>query len=103
MHRLIPQSRREFLRDTSCGFAPPAAEMPPGHPEPGAAAMPPLFPKPRREFLRDTFCGFGSLALAAMLHRETTRSAQVNPLAPQPPHRPDPKAKAVIFLFMAGG
>src|SRR5436305_13324570 len=62
-----------------------------------------LIPQTRREFLRDTFCGFGSLALAAMLHQETARSAQVNPLAPRPSHRPDPKAKSVIFLFMAGG
>src|SRR5881227_3584342 len=68
-----------------------------------AFAMHRLIPQTRREFLRDTFCGFGSLALAAMLHQETARSAQVNPLAPRPPHRPDPKAKAVIFLFMAGG
>ena len=57
----------------------------------------------RREFLRDSFCGFGSLALAAMLRQEDLRSAQVNPLAPRPPHRADPKARAVIFLFMAGG
>src|SRR5262245_34252144 len=66
-------------------------------------AMPRLIPQTRREFLRDTFCGFGSLALAAMMHQENARSAQVNPLAPRPPHRSDPKAKAVIFLFMAGG
>src|SRR5580704_2513406 len=57
----------------------------------------------RRQFLRDSFCGFGSLALAALLQEERARAAQVNPLGPRPPHRPDPKAKAVIFLFMAGG
>jgi hypothetical protein len=54
----------------------------------------------RRAFLRDAFCGFGSLALASLLH-EGARAD--NPLAPKKPHRPDPKAKAVIFLFMAGG
>ena len=60
-------------------------------------------PQSRREFLRDTFCGFGSLALAAMLRQEQLRAAQVNPLAPRPPHLPDPRARSVIFLFMAGG
>src|SRR5262249_50385614 len=54
----------------------------------------------RRAFLRDAFCGFGSLAFASLLH-EAERGD--NPLAPKKPHRPDPKAKAVIFLFMAGG
>jgi hypothetical protein len=62
-----------------------------------------LIPQTRRQFLRDSFCGFGSLALAALMQEEQVRSAQGNPLAPRPPHRPDAKAKAVIFLFMAGG
>jgi hypothetical protein len=66
-------------------------------------AMHRLLCRTRRQFLRDSFCGFGSLALAAMVHQEQARSSQVNPLAPRPPHRSDPKAKAVIFLFMAGG
>jgi hypothetical protein len=56
----------------------------------------------RREFLRDAFGGFGTLALAALAHDERLRAAAPNPLAPKPPHRPA-KAKAVIFLFMAGG
>src|SRR5689334_4051148 len=54
----------------------------------------------RREFLRDAFCGFGGLALASLLQREAARA---NPLAPRAPHLPTAKAKAVIFLFMAGG
>ncbi len=54
----------------------------------------------RRSFLRDSFSGFGTLALASLLHDDAVRA---NPLSPRPPHRPDPKAKAVIFLFMAGG
>jgi hypothetical protein len=62
-----------------------------------------LHSQTRRQFLRDYFCGFGSLAFAALLQQDRLRSAQVNPLAPRPPHRPDPKAKAVIFLYMAGG
>jgi hypothetical protein len=54
----------------------------------------------RREFLTDAFCGFGSLAFAQM----TAQAAAKNPLAPKPPHMPDKaKAKAVIFLFQAGG
>ncbi len=53
----------------------------------------------RREFLTDAFCGFGSLAFAQMLHADITKS---NPLAAKPPHFA-PKAKSVIFLFMAGG
>src|SRR5437016_13584809 len=56
----------------------------------------------RREFFRDAFCGFGSLAFASLLQQEVLRAAPANPLAPRPPHRPA-KAKAVIFLFMAGG
>jgi hypothetical protein len=56
----------------------------------------------RREFFRDAFCGFGSLALASLLRQEQLRAAPANPLAPRPSHLPA-KARAVIFLFMAGG
>ncbi|HEY2159594.1 MAG TPA: DUF1501 domain-containing protein, partial [Isosphaeraceae bacterium] len=56
----------------------------------------------RREFVRDSFCGFGGLALAAMLHEEQARASSGDPLAPKSPHLPA-KARAVIFLFMAGG
>src|SRR4051794_9388211 len=54
----------------------------------------------RRQLFRDAFCGFGSLALASLLRQDEARA---NPLAPKKPHLPEPKAKAVIFLFMAGG
>jgi hypothetical protein len=57
----------------------------------------------RRAFLRDAFCGFGTLALASLLYEDRLRAASANPLAPKPPHLPHAKAKAVIFLFMAGG
>src|SRR5581483_3444643 len=50
----------------------------------------------RREFLRDAFCGFGSLALASLLCQEQLRAS------PRPSHFTG-KARAVIFLFMAGG
>jgi hypothetical protein len=58
----------------------------------------------RREFVRDAFCGFGSIALASILHQERLRADDgvVNPLSPKLPHL-NPKAKAVIFLFMSGG
>lgn len=56
----------------------------------------------RREFVRDAFCGFGGLALASLLQQEQASAGAINPLAPKPPHLPA-KAKAVIFLFMAGG
>jgi hypothetical protein len=61
----------------------------------------PAGPRTRREFLRDGCCGFGGLALAAMLHDEQVR-ADTGPLGPRSPHLPA-RAKAVIFLFMAGG
>jgi hypothetical protein len=56
----------------------------------------------RREFFRDAFCGFGTLAVASLLRQEELRAASVSPLAPRSSHQPA-KAKAVIFLFMAGG
>jgi len=57
----------------------------------------------RREFIRDSFAGFGSLALADMAFRERLAAAPaLDPLAPKEPHKPA-SAKAVIFLFMAGG
>jgi hypothetical protein len=57
----------------------------------------------RREFLTDCFCGMGSLAFASMLAQEQAlAAARYNPLAPKPPHF-EAKAKALIFLYMAGG
>lgn len=55
----------------------------------------------RREFIEQAFCGFGSLAIAALMRDNAARGAY--PLAARSPHAPDAKAKAVIFLFMAGG
>jgi hypothetical protein len=65
------------------------------------AANSPLLYQSRRAFLRDSFCGIGSVALASMLHEEQASAA--DPLAPKPPHLPGAKAKAVVFLYMAGG
>lgn len=54
----------------------------------------------RRNFLRATACGFGSLALNALLTEQAL--AGTRPLSPRQPHF-TPRAKRVIFLFMAGG
>jgi hypothetical protein len=49
--------------------------------------------------LRHAACGFGSLALAGLLGDQR---AQASPLLPRLPHFA-PRAKRIIFLFMAGG
>src|SRR6187200_1607681 len=49
-------------------------------------------PLSRRDFLTDAFGGFGGLALASLFADDARGSAP-----------PAPKAKSVIFLFMAGG
>src|SRR5947209_4607813 len=59
----------------------------------------------RRRFLAQTACGLGTIALADLLSREgRTDSSAAAPafLTPRPPHH-RPRAKNVIFLFMAGG
>jgi hypothetical protein len=53
----------------------------------------------RRQMLRDVACGFGSLALAGMLDGG---NAAAGPLLAQATHFA-PRAKRIIFLFMAGG
>ena len=68
--------------------------------------MPQHFPivRSRREFFSESFCGFGAIALGALMQQDLGAASTVNPLAPKPPHMPDKaKAKAVIFLFLAGG
>ena len=55
----------------------------------------------RRHFLNDCGLGLGSIALAGLLNGEA-RAERKDPLAPKAPHFKAP-AKAVIFLFMAGG
>ena len=64
----------------------------------------PLFQN-RREFIRDAFCGFGSLALASMLEPKTSFAAGEvgGPRAGSLQCPQAGRAKAVIFLFMAGG
>jgi hypothetical protein len=55
----------------------------------------------RRWFFRDCGVGVGTMALASLLREHGQAAPEVNPLAPKKPHFPG-KAKAVIFLFMAG-
>jgi len=56
----------------------------------------------RRDFLTSTAGGIGGLALASMLQKEAqAKPTGVNPLEPKENHYA-PKAKACIFIFMAG-
>jgi len=60
----------------------------------------------RREFLATAASGIGGLALTSTMLQDgalaaTPKQSSVNPLAPKPPHF-EPKAKACIFIFMAG-
>jgi hypothetical protein len=60
----------------------------------------------RRHFFSRCAVGLGGIALASMLGDRKLYGADgaqlVNPMAPHPPHFA-PKAKNVIYLFMAGG
>jgi hypothetical protein len=62
----------------------------------------PLLAITRRHFFRDCGIGIGAMALDSLLSGESRAAPSANPLAPKKPHFA-PKAKAVIFLFMAGG
>ncbi|HEY1188113.1 MAG TPA: DUF1501 domain-containing protein [Gemmata sp.] len=55
----------------------------------------------RRHFFQDCGVGVGAMALGSLLARDTGAKERTDPLAPKKPHFPA-KAKAVIFLFMAG-
>ncbi len=55
----------------------------------------------RRDVLREACCGFGGLALASLFQKDAPAES-ANPLASKRSHH-SAKAKAVIFLFMAGG
>jgi len=60
----------------------------------------------RRHFFQQCGVGLGKLALASMLFDDRPLGAAAtqvsNPMTPKEPHFP-PRAKRVIFLFMAGG
>src|SRR5207302_11030373 len=60
----------------------------------------------RRHFFGQCALGLGSLALASLLSDGKTFASEqamiANPLTPRQPHFP-PRARNVIYLFMAGG
>ena len=61
----------------------------------------------RRHFFQHCGIGLGSIALGSLFYKDgaivvADDDRRTNPLAPRPPHY-TPKAKRVIFLFMAGG
>jgi Protein of unknown function (DUF1501) len=66
----------------------------------------PLLLRTRRHFFQECGIGLGTMALAGLWNDARGAAAPAralpNPLAPKKPHF-EPKAKAVIFLFMAGG
>ena len=55
----------------------------------------------RRHFFRQTGFGIGGLALSALMDERLFAAQAGDPLAPRPPHFA-PKAKRIIYLFMAG-
>jgi len=58
----------------------------------------------RRQFLTTSASGIGGAALASMLAGEpaTAAESRTDPLAPREPHLPGAKAKACIFVYLAG-
>jgi hypothetical protein len=62
-----------------------------------------LLERTRRHFFQDCALGLGTMALGGLWNEgRADRPALPNPLAPKKPHF-EPRAKAVIYLFMAGG
>jgi hypothetical protein len=61
----------------------------------------PLLAVTRRHFFHDCGVGLGAMALGSLFARDDL-GAPASPLAPRLPHFA-PKARSVIFLFMAGG
>jgi hypothetical protein len=64
----------------------------------------PLQSLTRRHFFRNCGLGVGKIALASLLADRFASAQQpvANPFAPRPPHYA-PRARSVIYLFMAGG
>ena len=55
----------------------------------------------RRHFFQQAGFGIGSLALCSLVNRDLFAEGPANPMVPRAPHFA-PKAKRIIFLFMAG-
>jgi hypothetical protein len=77
--------------------------MPPAdHASTAALKARQLHRQTRRHFFADCGVGVGAMAFGSLLSADTPAQASVDPLAVRQPHFP-PRAKRVIFLFMAGG
>ena len=57
----------------------------------------------RRSFLNRSAYGIGSVALAALLNPAAARASGISPLGAISPRHFAPRAKRVIYLYMAGG
>src|SRR6266542_6574716 len=55
----------------------------------------------RRHFFAQSGIGIGTIALSALLNENLFADPSDNPMKPRAPHF-QPKAKRIIFLFMAG-
>ncbi|MFN9457139.1 MAG: DUF1501 domain-containing protein, partial [Acidobacteriota bacterium] len=64
-------------------------------------ANPSQFDLTRRALLRGAGSGLGAIAMASMLAEEAAAAPRHDPTVARQPHH-QPKAKAVIFLFMEG-
>ena len=73
----------------------------PREPLPGSAVWS-LRAATRRHFFGGCGVGVGAMALSSLMAAEGRGGSVADPLAPQAPHHA-PRAKRVIFLFMAGG
>lgn len=56
----------------------------------------------RRHFFSQCSMGLGSIALGSLLGDDLAKAAGANPFQPGKPHF-QPRAKNVIYMFMAGG
>ena len=56
----------------------------------------------RRHFFSQCSMGLGSIALGSLLGDDLAKAARANPFQPGKPHF-QPRAKNVIYMFMAGG
>jgi hypothetical protein len=69
------------------------------------SSIPPLLARTRRHFFHECGVGLGSIALGTLLARDAPaapdKPVRRDPLVPRPSHFPA-RAKAVIYLFMAG-
>ena len=65
---------------------------------------PPLLEQTRRHFFGKCATGIGTVALASLLNEQSATAVDRNssPFSAKPPQY-SPKAKRVIYLFMAGG